>query len=224
MRFCALLHPSSSCSSIHQRPSGGACQSSHNIMDTSLPLVWSSAFHSGARAPDEKFSQRLGAVVSMPFVSPQLSYNENGLWVHHVMATCAFTRRKEGHVGLCAPSHAVRKTSLLPAVELRPDSPDTQVSFKYDLHSGFLSLVYGSRDARCHRIQDKTLDHRKYGVEQVLRRSQSLAGDWADGGRSLFSVSSTTTWDSGYHLELGGRIRTRFYILFVRPVPWRIAL
>ena len=53
-------------------------------MDTSLPLVWSSTFHGGARAPDEKFSQQLGAVVSMPFVSPRLSYNENSLWVRHV--------------------------------------------------------------------------------------------------------------------------------------------
>ena len=135
----------------------------------------------------------------------------------------SFGKRK-GHVGLRALSHTVRKTSLLPAVELRPDSPDAQVGFKYDLRGSFLSFVYDERDARCHRIQDKTLNHRKYGVGRVLCRSRSLAGDWADGERSLFSVSSTTAWDSGYHLELRGRIRTRLYILFIRSAARRITL
>ena len=161
-------------------------------MDTSLPLVGSSAFHGGARAPVEKFSQRLGAVVSVPFVSSRLSYDENSFWVRHVVATYAFTRRKEGHVGLRALSHTVRKTSLLPAAELRPDSPDAQVGFKYDLRGGFLSLVYGERDARCGRIQDKTPNHRGSGVGRVLRRSRSLAGDWTDGEQALFLVSGTT--------------------------------
>ena len=71
---------------------GGAYQSSRDIMDTSLSFVGSPAFYGRARAPVEKFSQRLGAVVSVPFVSARLSYDENSFWVRHVVATYAFIR------------------------------------------------------------------------------------------------------------------------------------
>ncbi|PIL36657.1 hypothetical protein GSI_00346 [Ganoderma sinense ZZ0214-1] len=54
-------------------------KSNRDIMDASLPLVGCSAFHGGARAPDEKFSQR--AVVSVPFLSPRIPRGQTDFWV-----------------------------------------------------------------------------------------------------------------------------------------------
>ncbi len=65
-----------------------------DFKDASLPLVGFSAFHGGARTPDETFAQR--AVVSVPFLSPRLPRGQRDFWVFVASraSVFSFSRKK----------------------------------------------------------------------------------------------------------------------------------